>query len=130
MVQACTISASDLAFGSINVVQNIEFDANTTLQVTCGEGVTYNIGLDQGTGAGGTTTTRVMTGSGGGSLNYALYQDNAHTQNWGNSNLVDTYAGTGNGTTQTVAVFGVIPAGQQSAPFGTYTDSIAVNVYY
>jgi fimbrial chaperone protein len=65
VVQACTISASDLAFGSINVVQNIEFDANTTLQVTCGEGVTYNIGLDQGTGAGGTTTTRVMTGGHG-----------------------------------------------------------------
>jgi spore coat protein U-like protein len=131
VVQTCSVTAADLAFGGINVVQNLETDAQTTLTLTCGNGVTYSVGLDGGQGSGGTTTTRVMTNTGGsGTLNYTLWQDSGHTTNWGNSPGTDTNPNTGTGSSQTMTVYGVVPAGQQSTPYGTYGDTITVNVYY
>jgi spore coat protein U-like protein len=131
VVQTCQVSASDLAFGGINVVQNTETDAQTSITLTCGSGVTYNVGLDAGQGSGATTTTRVMTNTGGpGTLNYTLWQDQNHLTNWGNNSPVDTYPSTGTGSQQTLNVYGVVPAGQQSTPYGSYADVITVDVYY
>ena len=73
-----------------------------------------------GTGAGATDTVRKMTGPGGATLSYQVFQDAARTINWGNT-TADEVSGTG---TTTVTFYGQIPAGQVVAP-GTYTDTLS-----
>ena len=126
-VQAtCLISASNLAFGTYTgVVAN----ANSTITVTCTNTTPYNVGLNAGTATGATVTTRKMTGPSGAALNYALYQDSGFTKNWGLTIGTDTVAGTGNGSAQTLTVYGNIPAGQYVTP-GAYLDTITATVSY
>jgi spore coat protein U-like protein len=76
--------------------------------------------LDDGTGVGGTETTRRMTGPGGAELNYQLFLDSARTTNWGNTTNNEL---TGNGNTN-ITVYGQIPSGQTAVP-GTYTDTVS-----
>src|SRR5438105_10807668 len=72
-VQAtCLISANNLGFGTYS---GSVIATTTTLSVTCTNGTTYNVGLNAGTAAGATVTTRAMTGPGAATLSYALYQD-------------------------------------------------------
>jgi spore coat protein U-like protein len=134
VLQTCTVTAADLAFGPVNVLLNAPTDAATTITLFCGTGVNFRVGLDEGQGTGGSTTTRVMTNTGGGggagTLNYILTQDANHTLNWGNTDPTDTEAATGTGADQTLNVYGRILAGQQAATYGTYADTISVYVYY
>ena len=80
----------------------------------------WNIPLDAGTGAGATETVRVMTGPGGATLNYRVFQDAARTINWGNTTSTEV-TGTGNAN---VTFYGQIPAGQFPVP-GTYSDTLS-----
>jgi spore coat protein U-like protein len=75
--------------------------------------------MDAGTGAGATVTTRYMTSTSGAELAYQVFQDSAHTTNWGNTTTTEV-SGTGN---KTVYAYGVIIAGQYVTP-GTYTDTL------
>lgn len=126
-VQAtCLISANNLSFGTYTGTQAT---ANSTINVTCTKTTPYNVGLNAGTASGATVTTRQMQGPSGALLNYGLYQDAAYTNNWGNTVGTDTVAGTGNGTQQTLTVYGQLPAGQYVTP-GAYTDTITATVSY
>ncbi len=126
MMANCTISATNLAFGSYTGALT---NATSTISVTCTKSTTYNVGLDAGTSTGATVTTRKMTGPAGATLAYALYQDSAHTINWGNTVSTDTVSGTGNGSAQTLTVYGEVPAGQSVTP-GAYTDTITATITY
>ena len=126
MMANCTISATNLAFGSYTGALT---NATSTISVTCTKSTTYNVGLDAGTSTGATVTTRKMTGPAGATLAYALYQDSAHTINWGNTVGTDTVSGTGNGSAQTLTVYGEVPAGQSVTP-GAYTDTITATITY
>lgn len=126
-VQAtCLISATALAFGTYTGTQT---NATSTISVTCTNTTPYNVGLDPGQATGATVTTRKMSGPGGALLPYALYRDSAHTNNWGNTVGTDTQSGTGNGSAQTLTVYGQIAAGQYVTP-GSYTDTITATVSY
>jgi spore coat protein U-like protein len=126
-VQAtCLISANTLAFGTYTGVQ---IAATTTVQVTCTNTTPYNVGLNPGTSTGATVTTRKMTGPASATLNYALTQDIGHVTNWGQTVGTDTEAGTGNGSAQTLTVYGLLAAGQYPAP-GAYSDTITATVTY
>ena len=81
-------------------------ELTSTTTVTCTNTTPYNVGFNAGTAPGATVTTRKMTGPGGALLAYALYQDAAHTINWGNTIGTDTETGTGNGSGQTLTVYG------------------------
>lgn len=67
--------------------------------------------------------------SGSNLLSYALYQDSAHTTNWGNTPATDTAAATAPVGTNALTVYGRITAGQ-NVPIGSYSDTITVNVVY
>jgi spore coat protein U-like protein len=123
---ACTIAATNLAFGTYS---GALANAVATLTVTCTDTTLYNIGLGAGLASGATVTTRQMTGSGSTTLAYALYQDGAHSINWGVTVGTDTVAGTGNGIGQPVSVYGQIAAGQFPVP-GSYSDTIVATVTY
>ena len=125
---SCTISASDLAFGAYDPVGG-DVDGQSQVSLVCTNSSNWNVGLNAGTFAGATVTTRKMTGPGVYSLNYGLYTDAARTTNWGNTVGTDTVAGTGTGGTQIVTVYGRIP-GLQNVGAGGYQDTIRATVTF
>jgi spore coat protein U-like protein len=126
-VQAtCLISGNNLGFGTYT---GSVIAATTTVSVTCTNGTTYNVGLNPGTATGATVTTRSMIGPGGATHSYALYQDSSHTTNWGQTVGTDTKSGTGNGSAQTLTIYGNLAAGQYPTP-GSYTDTITATITY
>ena len=125
---ACEInSASNLAFGAYTR-QAID-DATSNISVTCTNTTPYDVGLDAGTSTGATVTNRAMTGPGGALLHYAMYSDANRTVNWGNTVGVDTVHSIGNGSAQSLTVYGQIPSGQHPTP-GAYTDTITVTLTF
>lgn len=123
----CAVSATNVAFGAYTASQ---LDASGALSVTCTVGTTYAVGLSAGTGTGATVAARRMTGPSSQTLIYSLYQDALRTTPWGNTGGIDTVAGIGTGTTQTLSVYGRVPAAQLSAGAGSYSDTITVTVSY
>lgn len=122
----CLVSGNNLGFGNYS---GSAVAISTTLSVTCTNGTTYNVGLNAGTASGATVATRAMSGPGGATLNYALYQDTGHSTNWGQTVGTDTEAGTGNGSAQTITVYG-LAAGSQFVTTGSYSDTITATVTY
>lgn len=131
VADSCNVSATALGLGSYDPIAGTDLDGTTTIDVTCSNGTTYDIGLDAG--ANGTTVSdrqMVEDGAGTATLNYALYSDSGRTTIWGDSVGTDTVAGTGDGTAQENIVYGRVPSGQSTVPTGTYADTINVTVTY
>ncbi|RRA50256.1 spore coat U domain-containing protein [Acidipila sp. EB88] len=128
VVATCSISTTSLAFGNYT---GAALPGSALLTALCSNGSTYNIGLSAGTSTNATVTTRGMFVSGTPAvvLNYALYSNSARTTNWGSTVGTDTVSGTGNGASQSLTVYGNIPAGQFIAA-GSYTDSIVATITY
>lgn len=124
---SCTVSATALNFGSVSLLTSA-VDATSTIDVSCTDTTPYSVGLDAGGGSGATVATRLMT-SGAATIDYSLYQDAARTIVWGDTVSTDTLAGTGSGSTQTLTVYGRVPAQTSPAP-GTYSDTINVTITY
>lgn len=122
----CGIGANSLNFGNYT---GTVLNSTTTLQIACTGGTPYNVGLNAGTGAGATVTTRKMTGPAGALLNYKLFSNSQRTANWGNTVGTDTVTGAGNNAIQNLSVYGQIPAGQ-SVGTGSYTDTIIATLTY
>lgn len=123
----CMVSAANLSFGAYDPLA-ADLTATTTIDVTCTASTTYDIGLNLGTGAGATLALRRMS-NGGNTLNYVLYQNPGLTTLWGETVATNTLAGVGDGTEQSITVYGVIPAGQMVTP-AIYSDTITVTVTY
>ncbi|WP_245200432.1 spore coat U domain-containing protein [Herbaspirillum sp. LeCh32-8] len=123
----CVVQSAALPFGTYS---SSAIQQNAQIGVTCSNGTSYTISLDAGTGNGASTATRKLaTTDGSATLNYALYQDSARTKSWGNANGTDTLSGTGTGATQSIPVYGYIPAGQTSKA-GAYSDVVAITLSY
>jgi spore coat protein U-like protein len=125
VVSTCSILATPILFGNYT---GVVVAATSTLTILCTATTPYVISLDAGATSGATTSTRSMK-NGSVLLNYGLFKDAAHVNNWGIISGTDTVAGTGNGLLQTVTVFGQIPAGQFVAP-GLYTDTVTATLTY
>ncbi|MFC3571224.1 spore coat U domain-containing protein [Paracoccus sp. TOH] len=121
------ISTETLDFGNAGVLTS-DVDASATLQVACTNSTPYDIGLDQGSGAGATTTTRLMS-AGADTIGYQLFRDSGRTANWGDTVGTDTLAATGTGAAESFTVYGRVIAQTTPAP-GTYTDTVTVTVTY
>jgi spore coat protein U-like protein len=70
-----------------------------------------------------------MTGPSSSLLSYKLFSNSGYTTNWGNTVGTDTVAGTGSGVSQTLTVYGQIPAQQFVRP-GCYTDTVVATLTY
>lgn len=123
---SCSVVASPLAFGTVSSLA-ADVDGQATLDVTCSDGAGYTVSLDAGGGTGASTTTRKLT-SGADTINYALYKDSARTSNFGSTGGEEA-TGTGNGTAQTIDVYGRVPSGQTAAT-GVYADAVTVTITY
>jgi spore coat protein U-like protein len=123
----CFISANNLNFGTYDGQAAVS--QTTTLAATCSTGTPFSIGLDAGTASGATVSTRKMTGPATSLLSYGLFQDAAHSINWGNTPGTDTESGTGTGAAQSFTVFGQLPA-SQFVSAGSYSDTITVTLTF
>ena len=124
----CTITAAPLSFGSGSVMKTA-VTQQTNLSLTCTNTVPYQVALDEGTVAGSTTATRLMTGSSSNTLQFNMYRDAGYTQVWGKTAGTDTYAGTGTGTLQTIPVYGQIPVQTNVAP-DSFSTTITATVTF
>ena len=129
----CTIgSGATLAFGSYGVLTS-PINQQTTLSVTCTNTTPYNVGLDAGGVTGSTVASRLMagttTGNTGTTVGFQLYQDAGHSTVWGNTQGTDTVAGTGNGSTQSITVYGQVPVQSTPKP-DTYQSTVVATVYF
>jgi spore coat protein U-like protein len=123
----CSMSATTLNFGSTGILASA-VNATSTVTATCTSTTPYNIGLNAGTATGATVTTRKMT-SGGATINYSIYSNNARTTNWGNTVGTDTVSGTGSGLGQNYTAYGQVPSQTTPKP-ATYSDTIIATVTY
>lgn len=125
---ACNISTTaptTLDFGTQGpLVANV--DQTATITVTCTTGANYNVGLDGG-GGGNINARRMINGTN--TVGYQLYSNSGRTTVWGTTIGTDTVAGSGNGTSQTLTVYGRVPA-QTTPPAAVYNDTVNVTVTY
>lgn len=126
VVKTCSITATALDFGTPSGLLNVNTDASTTLKATCTSGLPYQIGLDNGVNAVG-TTRQMMAGTD--SVKYDLYTNTTRSNRWGNTLNVDTLNATGSGSAQTLNVYGRVPV-QSTPAAGSYSDTVTVSVYY
>ena len=126
VLSSCTVSATNLNFGTVGIFTS-NIDATNSVSPTCTNGTPYNVGLDKGL-YGSSVTTRQMK-AGTALINYSLCSNPGRTANWGGTVGVDTVAGTGTGSAQSLAVYGRIPPQTTPAP-ATYSDTIVVTVTY
>ena len=124
VLSSCTLGVTPMAFGSYNPAAQSNTTASIT--VTCSNGIGYSVGINEGVN-GGTTTTRLMGGTGSDKLAYSVWQDAAHTVNWDNSG--SAIAGTGSGVAQVINAYGVVNSGQRVSP-GAYGDTLTFTVTY
>lgn len=127
-----TVNFGVLDFGSI---LTLAIDEDVTAQtsgtaggsgisLTCTNGTDYSIALNDGENYTG--TSRAMKHAGSGSLlEYALYKDPAHTDEWTSGAAV---LATSDGTTENYTVYGVIRGGQVAAQAGVYEDNVQVTI--
>ena len=113
---ACTVSASNLAFGTYPVNSAADIDASSTITVNCPTGLPYSVSVP-------TPASRTMTGPGAATLTYGLFSDAGRTSGF-------AAAGTGSGANQNITVFGRIPLGQTPASQGAFNDTVTVTVTY
>ena len=124
---SCTVAATNINFGTFS---GTAIAITGTITVKCTKNLNYDIGIDAGTGTGATVTSRFMKGGpppGNSLLGYGLFQDAAHSVNWGETVGTDTVSGTGTGNNQTFSVYALLPSNEY-APAGGYHDP-TVNVY-
>ncbi len=131
---SCTINAATLDFGSTSLLAAL-IDASTTLSVTCTNTTPYSIGLDNGVNF--TTTRQMRQGATANFIGYNIYTDAARTNPWTTASSSTTctsanscFLGTGNGSAQSVTVYGRVPALGTAPTPGAYTDTVTMTVTY
>ena len=127
-----TVAEAVLDFGTItSLTANVDGDTTTTssgtsIKVLCNNGTAYTVAF----GAGNNFLSGVRRMAGGSSefIPYNLYL----TSDRATVLAVDgtTASITGNGTPQTLNVYGRIPAGSVLPTAGNYTDTVTLTVTY
>lgn len=127
---------ADLAFGAYDpTLAPNGAVGQTTVSFHCTKGTAYTMWLSTGTNsASATGTTRAMAG-GGDFLSYELYTANTYlpANVWASSGsaagTVAIGTGTGGLATDSVTIYGAVPAGQYVTP-ASYSDQITVTINY
>jgi spore coat protein U-like protein len=121
----CSVGATSLAFGTY--ASTAASTATAPIQVTCTNGVTAQVSLNQGNNNNKASTygTRALA-NGANYLGYDIYTDNTYATVWNTTNTVPV---TSTGSAVTVNAYGRIPTGQTPAT-GSYTDSVTITVTF
>jgi spore coat protein U-like protein len=135
---SCSMSATTIAFGNLDVTTGAAVSSTGTLTLTC-SGVPSNhyllmcVSLDGGSAYN--STSRLMNSTGGAQLADQLYTNSGDTTPWGSwpLNLYGggyswTPYGTNSNGTWTATVYGSVLANQQTVTAGNYSST--VNLYF
>lgn len=128
IVESCDIhstAATDVDFGTKARSTSVS-EATGALKVLCTAGTQYTIALDNGNNYDTSNSTRQMR-DGANFVAYGLYRNSGTSSPWDSSH---SQSGVGNGWTQTVTVYGSIPAGATNVPAGTYNDTVTATISY
>jgi spore coat protein U-like protein len=130
----CTVNAATLDFGSTGLLAS-PITASTSLSVTCSNTTPFSVGLDNG--ANFSTTRRMKLGATANFIPYGLFTDAGLTNAWTTASSSTACAttnscalGTGDGSTQSITVFGQVPALGTGPTPGAYTDTVTITVTY
>jgi spore coat protein U-like protein len=115
---ACSVSASDLAFGSYSATDATALDSSSTITVTCSNGHAYDVDV------GATPEARTMAGPSASVLNFGMFSDAGHLSAFA------VVGASGTGAAQAHTVYGRIPAGQFGANPGAHSATVTVTVTY
>jgi spore coat protein U-like protein len=131
---SCTASTTGVGFGGYDPGSSSPKDGSGSVTLSCTGLVSLagTIDVAMSPGGSGNALARQMS-QGAASLNYNLYTNSSRTTIWGTgSGGTSTVSATLTGLlsfSQTVTVFGRIPAGQW-VKAGPYADSVIVTVTY
>ena len=134
---SCSITATNVVFGSVDVLAGAAVDVTATLNLSC-KNAPHNtwvrncVSIDGGSAYD--ATSREMIGPG--SLRFQLYSDAARTVVWGSWPL-GLYGGgytwdafsTSSSFSASTTVYARILAAQQSVPPGSYTSTLNLSSY-
>lgn len=129
------VSADPIAFGTYLSSNSSPTTANGKVTIACSTQIiglylpTFTVMLSAGTSA--SFSPRTMA-NGTARLNYNLYTSSAYSSIWGDGTAgtsVQNYSGLGFSYTNSMTVYGRIPASQVVAA-GGYSDTITVTVTY
>lgn len=133
---SCTINAATLNFGSVSgtTLASTLQSGSTTVSVTCTNGSPYSIAMDSGANVSGSQRRMANAGN---FIDYDLYTDSAHINPWTTATSSTTctttngcFLGTGNGSAQTINVYGTVPATGTAPSTGTYADTVVMTITY
>ena len=125
---SCTVTATDLNFGSHNLL-NSNIDASNSIVVNCTPELDYVIGLNGGTQGATDPTQRKMSNAGNTEfVTYGLYKDTGRLQSWGDSGAL-LFSGSGTGANETLNAYGRVPP-QTTPSANSYTDTVVITVTY
>jgi spore coat protein U-like protein len=133
----CSVSATNINFGNVNVLSGGTVDTSGTITITCSNGSppnrTTRTCVSIGVGSQGDATSRQMAGPGGATLRYDLYSDSARTTLWGSWQTGYDTAGVTvdvpfNSNTS-VTVYARLSSSQQTVVAGSYSSSFTANPF-
>ena len=126
---SCEIDVmNNLNFGTVPGLINSNNDQTTSLSFTCTKTTPWKVSLDNGLHANG-TVRRMRLDATSNYVEYELYSDSARNLPWGSTLDVDTVNSIGTGSSQSLTVYGRVPA-PQSVPSGNYSDTVTVTITY
>lgn len=125
----CAVVAQPLVFGTLNQIGGAATDSQTTVVVTCTPGVTYDVGLDQGTHEA-SSVRHMQSALSTAQIPYLLFSNGSRTTAWGATVGTNTVSGNAGVLPATLTVYGRVPANAPLAAAGIYTDVVTVTVTF
>lgn len=127
---SCTISAVGVSFGTYNVFSASPLDSTGSVTYNCSGIVgASRINITLSRGGAPTFNPRQMFKSAV-TLNYNLYMDAARTTIWGDATSgTSRYGPIKPISTDTITIYGRIPAGQDASA-GSYTDTVIATINF
>ena len=127
--QCNAVTATALNFATYTPDAASASTATSTITVACTKNSAVTIALDKGAN-GASTSARQMKNASGNTLNYGLFSDSSHNNNWDDVNGKVAFTGNGLGNPVSHTVYGKIPESQLDTAPGSYSDTITVTVGY
>ena len=124
----CTITTTNMNFGSYNSTQGNSRPAEADITVNCTGNTYATVSLNSGANSGA-DSQRKLQGSGTQMLNYDIFTDD-YTTVWGDGTAGTVTRGfLSDGVANTLTAYGFIYP-DQSVPVGNYSDTVTVTVTY
>jgi spore coat protein U-like protein len=133
--QSCTVSMTNVAFSTVDVLPGAAVDTTATVTVTCnGGGQTVRACVNITCGSACDATSRQMNGPSSHTARYDLYSNSGRTTLWGSWQTGYDTAGVTvsvpkNGTTNTT-VYARFLGSQPTDVAGSYTSTVSASMTY